>query len=53
LSEPRAAFYTDNGGKMQNKNARSSTTVRKNCQALSRAVKTYLKKNWKWGEHLT
>ncbi|MCS2152612.1 hypothetical protein MUU49_08505 [Scandinavium goeteborgense] len=53
LGEPRAAFYTENRGKKQNKNAHSSTAVRKNFQHKSDPDETYLKKNWKLGEYLT
>jgi hypothetical protein len=53
FGEPRAAFYTENRLKKQNKNAHSSTAVRKNFQLKSDSDETYLKKNWKSGEYLT
>ncbi|MGL4727112.1 MAG: hypothetical protein ACRCWW_21815 [Scandinavium sp.] len=53
LSEPRAAFYTEKQGKKQNKNAHSSTAVRKNCQGIRQANERFLKKNWHSGETLT
>jgi hypothetical protein len=51
--EPRAAFYTENRGEMQNKNVHSSTAVRKNFQTKRPPDETHLKKNWKSGEYLT
>jgi len=49
LYEPRAAFYTDKTGKMQNINVRIAGTVSKNFQSGFQWRAHGFKKNWKWG----
>jgi hypothetical protein len=47
FNEPRAAFYTEKRGKMQNKNVRVAANVRKNCHPYFNNA-TCIKKGWKW-----
>ncbi|EPV2478866.1 hypothetical protein [Enterobacter ludwigii] len=51
--EPRAAFYTENRGKLQKINARVASAVRKNFQQRIQLSERLVKKSWKSGEELT
>jgi len=53
LYEPRAAFYTEKVGKMQNKNAWVASAVRKYFQLCFQHSERQVKKNWKSGEEVT
>jgi len=53
LYEPRAAFYTDKTGKMQNINARIAGTVSKYFQSGFQGSRHIDKKSWKSGEEVT
>jgi len=53
LYEPRAAFYTDMTGKMQNINVSIASTVRKNFQPGFQCREGGFKKSWKSGEEVT
>jgi len=53
LYEPRAAFYTDKTGKMQNINVRIAGTVSKNFQLGFQGRRRIYKKSWKSGEDVT
>jgi len=53
LYEPRAAFYTDKTGKMQNINVCIARTVSKNFQSGFQGRRRTDKKSWKSGEEVT
>ncbi|HCM7803805.1 TPA: hypothetical protein QIR44_001568 [Klebsiella aerogenes] len=53
FNEPRAAFYTEKQGKMQNKNTRLAGVVRKNFHHAFSINAGDVKKMWKCDEVLT